>query len=247
MSTASSRQATVNGKHTALAGRLLSRIAVALRHNLLPGLILQAIAVTLVLAYYFWPPCQPAFAFLADLKQRYGLLYSLVATSLFGGVIPFSVLLAKGELGGRPGREFAFYTLFWAAKGVEVDLFYQLQNLLFGSGHDLSTIVAKTLFDQFVYVAFWAAPGLALVFLWKEQGFSLARARRRLNRDFFLLQIPAVTIANWFIWIPAVAMIYLMPPSLQIPMFNLVLCFFVLLLAFLTGDRSDAHRTAAAR
>ena len=230
----------MTGRQSNLAGQLLSRIAVALRHNLLPGLILQAIAVALVLAYYFWPPSQPAFAFFTDLKQRYGLLYSLVATSLFGGVIPFAVLLAKGELGGRLGREFAFYSLFWAAKGVEVDLFYQLQSHLFGSGHDLSTIVAKTLLDQFVYVALWAAPGLALVFLWKEQGFSLPRTRQRLNREFFLLQIPAVTVANWFIWIPAVAMIYLMPPSLQIPMFNLVLCFFVLLLAFLTGENMRA-------
>ena len=126
--------------------------------------------------------------------------------------------------------------MFWALKGVEVDLFYTLQNHLFGNGHDPATIIAKTFVDQFIYVTLWAAPSLSLVFLWKEQGFSLARSRRRLTREFFLLRIPTVIISNWFIWIPAVSMIYLMPPSLQIPMFILALCFFVLLLAFLSKE-----------
>ena len=228
----------MNQKTPPTASQLFSRITRALRHNLLPGLILQAIAVSLVLSYYFWPASQPIFQFFTGLKEEYGLFYSLTATALFGGVIPFLLLLATGEIRGRLGREFLFYTLFWAAKGIEVDLFYRLQTHMFGSGNDLQTILTKTLVDQFIYVAFWAAPGLSLIFLWKEQGFSLAATRQRLTREFFLLQIPSVTIANWFIWIPAVAMIYMMPASLQIPMFNLVLCFFVLLLAFLTGDRS---------
>lgn len=219
---------------------LFSRIAAALRHNLLPGLILQVIAVSLVLAYFFWPAAQPAFLFFGTIKENYGLLYSLIATSLFGGIIPFLLLMATGEIRGRAGREFTFYSLFWAAKGIEVDLFYRLQTWMFGSGNDLRTILTKTLVDQFLYVAFWAAPCLSLIFLWKDQGFSLERTRRRLTRDFFLLQIPAVTIANWFIWIPAVAMIYLMPSNLQIPMFNLVLCFFVLLLAFLTKETNSS-------
>jgi hypothetical protein len=229
---------------TSASGRLFGRITAALRRNLLPGLILQAIAVALVCSYYLWPASQSAFAVLAGLKERYGLIYSLLATSLFGGIIPFTVLLAKGELRGcGTGREFAFYAVLWAAKGIEVDLFYRLQGMLFGNGHDLRTILVKTAVDQFLYVALWAAPCLALIFLWKEQGFSLRRTRSRLDREFFLLQIPAVTIANWFIWIPAVAMIYTMPPPLQIPMFNLVLCFFVLLLAFLTRENLPTEKT----
>ncbi len=216
------------------ASQLFSRIARALRHNLLPGVILQTIAVALVLAYFGWPAAQPVFLFFTGLKMHYGLFYSLVATSIFGGIIPFFLLRMTGQIHGQAGKEFIFYTVFWALKGVEVDLFYTLQNHLFGSGHDLRTIACKTLVDQFLYVAFWAAPCLTLVFLWKEQGFSLSKTRRKLNREFFILQIPTVVISNWLIWIPAVSMIYLMPPSLQIPMFNLVLCFFVLLLAFLS-------------
>jgi hypothetical protein len=39
------------------------------------------------------------------------------------------------------------------------------------------------------------------------------------------------------IWIPAVSIIYSMPNELQIPLFNLVLCFWVLLLNVLNKPR----------
>jgi len=225
---------TITHQKPSYGAELFSRIAPALRHNLLPGIILQIIAVALVLAYFGWPAAQPVFHFFTDLKMRYGLIYSLLATSIFGGIIPFLLLRMTGQIHDNAGRQFIFYTVLWAAKGIEVDLFYTLQNHLFGSGHDLATIISKTLVDQFIYVVFWAAPCLTLVFLWKDQDFSLSRTRQKLNRKFFILQIPTIIISNWLIWIPAVSMIYLMPPSLQIPMFNLVLCFFVLLLAFLS-------------
>jgi len=228
------RPQTIAQAQPSYASRLFNRITAALRHNLLPGIILQTIAVSLVLAYFYLPAAQPLFLFFTDMKRHYGLLYSLVATSIFGGIIPFLLLRMTGQLHGHLGHEFLFYVVFWAAKGIEVDLFYTLQNHLFGSGHDLKTIVCKTMVDQFLYVAFWAAPCLTLIFLWKDQGFSLSRTRQRLDRDFFVMHIPTIIISNWLIWIPAVSMIYLMPPSLQVPMFNLVLCFFVLLLAFLS-------------
>jgi hypothetical protein len=43
-----------------------------------------------------------------------------------------------------------------------------------------------------------------------------------------------ILIANWGIWTPAVAIIYLLPTALQLPMQNIVLCFFTLLLATIT-------------
>jgi hypothetical protein len=40
-------------------------------------------------------------------------------------------------------------------------------------------------------------------------------------------------IANFGVWVPAVAIIYALPTPLQLPLQNLVLCFFTLLLAHL--------------
>jgi hypothetical protein len=54
-----------------------------------------------------------------------------------------------------------------------------------------------------------------------------------MRREFFLVKIPTVILSNWLVWIPAVSVVYAMPTELQIPLFNLVLCFWVLLLAVL--------------
>jgi hypothetical protein len=47
-------------------------------------------------------------------------------------------------------------------------------------------------------------------------------------------------IANIAVWIPAVAIIYALPTALQLPLQNLVLLFFTLLLAHLNCRRSHA-------
>ena len=64
----------------------------AARANLLPGLVLQAFALALLLAYYFHGPSRHAMDALASLKARWGWGYSLPATALFGGLIPFLYL-----------------------------------------------------------------------------------------------------------------------------------------------------------
>jgi hypothetical protein len=43
-----------------------------------------------------------------------------------------------------------------------------------------------------------------------------------------------VTFSQWMVWIPAVSIIYCLPSALQIPLFNLVVCFWVLLLTFVS-------------
>jgi hypothetical protein len=40
-------------------------------------------------------------------------------------------------------------------------------------------------------------------------------------------------ISNLGVWVPTVCIIYALPSALQLPLFNLVLCFFTLLLAHL--------------
>ena len=220
---------------------LLGQIQLAFKKNLLPGSILQLLAISIALAYFFWPASLPVFAFFADLKETYGSLYALVATALFGGFIPFMYLWLTGVIKSQAWQQCVFYMIFWAYKGMEVDLFYQLQGEWFGHGNDVKTIVIKTSMDQFIYSALWSAPTITLLFLWKDLGFSWQALRAELNSHFFFTKIPTIIISNWLVWIPAVCVIYMMPAALQIPLFNLVLCFFVLLLAFLTPKEAQ-HR-----
>ncbi len=210
-------------------------IFTAFKQNLLPGLVLQIFAVSMLLVYFFIPAAKPAFTLFGELKQTYGFGYSFIATALFGGLIPFLYLWLSNSL--PPRRNLLvlliFYIVFWGLKGMEVDFFYRLQEQWFGSGNDLPTIATKMAVDQFLYSALWAAPGITIVYLWMESGWSVRAMRQAMSREFFLVKIPTVILSNWLVWIPAVSVVYAMPTELQIPLFNLVLCFWVLLLAVL--------------
>ena len=88
---------------------------------------------------------------------------------------------------------------------------------------------------QFVFSVFVTSPFIALAFLWKDQQFNWQQTKIHFD-DLIKVQIPTTIVTTWIIWIPAVSLIYMMPSNLQIPLFNLVLCFFVLILAILNVD-----------
>jgi hypothetical protein len=207
----------------------------AAKDNFIPGLALQAFALAVVLAYYYHPPTHAALSQLAGLKQRLGLFYSLVATSFFGGVIPFAYMRLNPRT--RPftrASHALFFAVFWAFKGVEVDLFYSAQAWLFGNDATVPVIVKKVLVDQLVYNPFYSAPIALLVFHWKESDFRSSSLRRLDWIGFQKRNLPKALIATWAVWFPAVAIIYSLPSALQIPLFNIVLCFYSLLYTSLT-------------
>jgi len=211
----------------------------AARANLVPGLILQVFALGVLLAYYFHAPSRAAMDSLADLKLRWGWRYSFVATALWGGLIPFLYLrLNPRTRAATPMSHGLFYMLFWAVKGVEVDIFYQAQGWAFGNDTAVATIAAKVLFDQLVYSVVWSTPCAQLVFFWKDAGFSFARLRSLRWFPFWKENLPKALIGLWAVWFPAVTIIYSLPPALQIPLFNIVLCFYALL--FATVNRENA-------
>lgn len=218
---------------------LVSNIKSALKQNFIPGLYLQAFAITLALMYFYWPAANGSFEYFANLKVIYGWKYALVSTALFGGVIPFLYLHSIKQIPEKSFKVFLFYTLFWAYKGVEVDFLYTMQAQWFGNNADVGTVFKKVVVDQFGYGPLWAAPTMAIGYLWKEQLFNWAAFKKRLNKSFFFLSIPTTMASSWLVWVPAVTIIYAMPLPLQIPLFNLVLCFFVLLLTSVSRESSS--------
>ncbi len=216
--------------------RIKDSILAALKKNILPGMVLQLFAASILIIYFFVPASKPVFSWFGLLKQEYGFLYSFIATAIFGGLIPFLYLWLSNNI--APGRSIlgllVFYIVFWGLKGMEVDLFYRLQADWFGTDNDIKTIVTKMAVDQFLYSSLWAAPGITFVYLWMESNWSIRESMQRVDKDFFCVKIPTVILSNWLVWIPAVCVVYAMPNELQIPLFNLVLCFWVLLVAVLS-------------
>lgn len=210
-------------------------ISSALKKNLIPGLVLQLFAVSILLTYFFVPASKPLFSHFGELKQTYGFGYSFIATALFGGLIPFLYLLLTKSFASNRNLVglLAFYVLLWGLKGMEVDLFYRQQADWFGNDGDLQTILTKMVVDQFFYSTFWGAPTISIAYLWMESNWNFTQTKQAMTKEFFRVKIPTVILTNWLIWTPAVCVVYAMPAELQIPLFNLVLCFWVLLLAVL--------------
>lgn len=208
------------------------------RANLIPGLVLWSTGLGVVWLYYSVDSAQHVFQSIMDLKIRYGYAYSGVATALFGGLIPFAYLWWSKQVPPKWVKQWAlFFLLFWAIRGIEVDALYRLQAWLFGNDTNWQTILIKVLVDQFIYCPFWSAPVTAVCFGWRDSEFSWTSFRPQLNRRFVFHDIPSVLLSVWIVWIPATAIIYALPLPLQIPLFNLVLCFFVLLISVLSQEK----------
>jgi hypothetical protein len=212
----------------------------AAKQNLVPGILLQCFALALVLLYYFHPPFRKILLRIPEVKQQAGILFPLLSTAVSGGLIPFVFLAVRKELPAlHPAAYLLFLLGFWAINGLTVDLLYSAQAVWFGDQTDAATIVKKTLVDQFGYSALWSAPFAVVAMHWKNCGFSFRRARAEFQRTLLTIELPSILISIWAVWIPAVAIIYSLPLALQFPLFNIVLCFWSLLLTALSkGQKS---------
>lgn len=215
---------------------LLFNIRQAFKQNWLPAFFLQGFALSLAYCFYYVPSALFVFNYIAAAKQEAGIYFAIASTALFGGFIPCLYLWLTHKIKQQIVFQFVFYIVVWAILGALVDIFYQQQSIWFGDAVDMQTIAKKAAVDQFIFSALLTCPCLTVAYLWKDCHFNWQQTRTFINRKLFVEKIPTTVITNWLIWFPAVAIIYSMPANIQIPLFNLVLCFFVLLLSMLKRD-----------
>jgi hypothetical protein len=206
------------------------------RANLVPGLALQALALSLVLAYYHVPSVQAALGRLAEFRMRTGLFYGIIATGFFGGLLPFLYLRAQPSTRSRYSLSQGIgLTLFWGYKGIEIDLLYRFLAWFVGEGTDVATIVSKTVIDQLIYCPLFAVPVTWAMYAWLEHQYEARPVWARFRASgWYTREVLPIMVSNAVVWLPAVAIVYLLPTPLQLPLQNIVLCFFTLLLAHLT-------------
>ncbi|QDS97164.1 Mpv17/PMP22 family protein [Adhaeretor mobilis] len=214
--------------------------------NQLPILILWLFTIALVLGYFFLPSVQLGLEYVGRLKSDWGWKFSAVSTALFGGTIPVLAPWITGwlqRLHLRPCLPKLSYvvssTLFWAFKGVEIDFLYRLQAALLGTELNCRTVIVKTAIDQLLYVPAFGLLNVVLFYLWRDADYSFDKLQKLLGPKWYRTRILPVLISNWAIWIPAVALIYCLPTSLQLPIQNLVLCFWATILVFFTSKVSE--------
>jgi hypothetical protein len=214
------------------------------RAHLVPGLVLQAASLALVLAYYHAAPVGAALSALMEFKRQSGFAFGIASTAIFGGLLPFLYLRWLANRTGHRSYDWdqgIGLTAFWAYKGFEIELFYRLEARFIGSGHDLGIIARKVVFDQFIYCPAFAVPVTVAAYYLAADHFRgsafLADVRAP---HWYGRRVLPVLVSNLAVWVPAVAIIYALPTPLQLPLQNLVLCFFTLLIAHQTAPASEA-------
>ena len=211
--------------------RLKQRLVSGMKENVIPGMFLWSIGVSLVAIYYLGEFSRPWFDQIITLKKTYGYGYSALSTCVFGGLIPYLFMRITGRDQLRGCWHGIIFLGYWALRGVDVDAFYRLQEMIFGTGVDFKTIAFKVLVDQFIYCVFWASPITAFFYTWREAHFSIADWKGGKTWLELFDMILIFTITTWIVWIPGTAINYSLPSALQIPLFNLTLCFFVILVS----------------
>lgn len=216
----------------------------SLRLNLIPGLLLQGMMIAVAAGYLWSPGIYRALMHLGALKDHWGLLFSFIGTSAASSFLPelLRPFLPKST---RPAQEppllsrLLFAIPFWGLIGMQVDLFYRLQFLVFGPSDRLSVIAAKVVVDAFLYCPLLAMPEAVCVFLWKDHEFTRHGFRGWTPLRFYALKVFPVLMTNWMVWIPVVSVIYALPPALGIPLFIIAQAFWVMVFTTLSSRRNE--------
>ncbi len=206
------------------------------RANLLPGIGLQLAALMVVMGYYFVPSVHEALTRLLEVRQKSGFAFAILSTGICGGVLPFLYLhFGRRDNSGNPRYRWGQglgLTAFWSYKGLEVDLWYRAQAHFFGTGHDVATIATKVVVDQFGYCPVLAVPLTAAAYQLVDSGYDWAGfAGDVRSPHWYLRRVLPILISNIGVWVPAVAIIYALPTPLQVPLQNIILCFYTLVVA----------------
>ncbi|HVF73100.1 MAG TPA: hypothetical protein VM940_15970 [Chthoniobacterales bacterium] len=210
----------------------------AAKANAVPGFILQAAMLLVLIAYYWSPAFADLLDRLAQSKTEHGLSFVVLSAVLAGAILPeiFVVLLfQRGRFDRQNLRNLAFTIPTWGIDGILVDLMYRLNAVWFGDITTVWVVTAKILVDQLGYNPFFAAPAEVLVYEWKNEGFSWKSVRRSLTWAHYRDKIVPTLLATWAVWGPLMAIIYSLPYALQFPLFSIALTFWVLLLTYMTN------------
>ena len=212
----------------------LARGLESARVNRLPIAVIWCVAAILVGSYFLSPAVRALLEPVADWHRAWGWKAAALSLAVFCGLIPGIFQLTVREI--RPKRPFLtiFVQVLWCGfSGAVVNRFFAFQAWLFGSDASFTTLLLKTLVDQFVWTVFIVAPANSVFFLWLGHGCSLARTRREWPRRFFAESYLPNLFAGWCVWFPTIFMVYSFPVALQVHLNGLVCAFWILMCNYL--------------
>ncbi len=200
-----------------------------------PFVLLQAAGLLLIAGYYHVPPVTAVCERLAEYQSKTGLLFAAVAAGIAGSLLPD---LAKrtvrrdARFTSRDLRSLVFTFGAFAFSGVFTALQYRGENWLYGPGLDTVTVIKKVLTDQFVTTPIYGTPFWVVVYLWRRSRYNPVRTIRLMGPTWYLRDVAPLLVTGWAFWLPMCALIYSLPPALQVLLFCFALAGWSLLMAF---------------
>ena len=212
-----------------------------------PAAWVWGLMAAIAAVYYLLPASKPVFEWLISIQNSMGVIFPSVGMGLSVGLMVevVKVLLSESKRWTQRNTGDALFNfVVFGVMGFTSYYRYAFQDDVFGSGNSWQELVTKVCFDQFIWTVLLANPYQAVLYLWKNMGFSWRSVGARMTpfRSFWGTQMLPVLIANWAFWIPMAFLIYSFPLELQLPLSILAVTIWVMLLTVLTSatNRSDS-------
>lgn len=211
----------------------------ALKDNWIPAVGIWVMGALIVYGFYQGGIVRTVTDEIMRLRGRFGLIYPISSMVVFGALLPSLTQIALRPADRRMAlRRLPWLIPFWAYKGVEVEIFYSLQAVVWGDSPSFFTVAAKVATDQFIYNPILGAISLILYLRWVARRIGEIPAETKiLTKGWYQQLVVPLLVATWALWIPAVTFVYMMPTALQLPMANLILWLWSMMLVFMAKQK----------
>jgi len=173
------------------------------------------------------------------LRERFGLIYPITSMMVFGALLPTLTQIALCPSDRTMAvRRLPWLLPFWAYKGIEVEFFYKFQAVAWGDSPSFFTVFCKVCTDQFLYNPLLGAITLILYLRWLARKIGEIPADTKImTKGWYQHLVVPLLVATWALWIPAVTLVYMLPTALQLPMANLILWLWSMMLIFMAKQK----------
>lgn len=217
----------------------------ALHRNVRPGIVLWVLLVVFTIAYTIFSGFKEGLGQIGEFKMRYGYLFSFTAFFIAGAILPelLKIILFQKMKFTRGNMNNILLTgIVFGMAGIWSDFFFVMQSEWFGTYNDIGTILKKMVNDQFLFSPIFNMIMLSVLY-WRENGFPLKRSKEFSPRWYAREKLLPVVVSTWLVWIPGTMVIYFMPLALQLPVTCLIMCFFSLIVTFLSSARVEVQHS----
>ncbi len=218
----------------------------AIRSSWRPFILIQVTAIALVFIYYQSRPLQVVSEKLAAIKESGGLWFAFISCAIACGILPE---IAKALTGTLPKLDkwwiigVVHTSVVFGAVGIFVDLFYQFQGVLFGTGVDPLTLTQKTLFDMGVFAPLFCIPFEVATLEWGHHRYRMKALWGNMTPLAYRDRVLPVLLPCWAFWIPVLLCVYSLPPNLQFPFAMLAEAAWSIIVVFVTKRNADRQAT----